>query len=236
MINRVKRVFSGHKITKGAALLFGLEAACSILGWILADPQLYESTISSGGQVFHEGRVWTLLTSPFFLFSSQWFSLIFHGLILWLFFPVLENWWGLKRFLKFAAATILASMIAGTVAGYFISGQLNRPINGLDAFTYAGIVGYGILYSTRDVTFFGVLPMKGRQLMQGIIGFALVFTILTKEWAVGASYAASMVTAWILVSGKWNPKLWRLKAKQKKARKHLTLLQGGAKKSDKMLN
>ena len=41
--------------------------------------------------------------------------LIFQALLLWLFVPQLERWWGTKRFLTFAALTSLAGSVAGTL-------------------------------------------------------------------------------------------------------------------------
>ena len=57
-----------------------------------------------------------------------------------------------------------------------------------------------------------------------LIAFVGLFTVLGRQWAQGSGYAASMLLAWMLTSGKWSPKLWMLKREQKKLRKHLRLV------------
>ena len=83
--------------------------------------------------------------------------------------------------------------------------------------------------------FFGVLPLTGRQLMYGMIAIAALFTLLGGRWVQGASYAAAMVLAWLLVSGRWNPRLWYLRWKQQRIRKQLRVMRGG-KDDDKWVN
>jgi membrane associated rhomboid family serine protease len=164
--------------------------------------------------------VWTLVTSPFL--QPELLSLIFHALILWMFVPTIERWWGTARFLKFAAYTSVTGTVVGTLVGAFLPG--NYVIAGLDPFIFSTFIAFGILYADRPVQFFGVLPMTGKQLMIGICAFTALFILIGQDWALGAAYIASMALAWLLVTGKWTPKLWWLRRKQKKVRKHLKLV------------
>src|SRR5689334_24040871 len=61
--------------------------------------------------VWHEGRVWTLVTGP--LFEMRIVSLVFQAMMIWLMLPALERWWGPKRFAFFVGVTALAGSIAG---------------------------------------------------------------------------------------------------------------------------
>ena len=69
--------------------------------------------------------------------------------------------------------------------------------------------------------FFGVLPMTGRQLMFGILGFVALFVVLGAKWEEGAAFFAAMGLAALLLSERWSPaaawKRWRVK----RARAHL---------------
>ena len=62
--------------------------------------------------------------------------------------------------------------------------------------------------------FFGVLPLTGRQLMYGFIGFLLLFVVLQGLWEKGASFAAAMIAAAVMTSKRWSPglawKRWRI--------------------------
>ena len=105
--------------------------------------------------------------------------------MMWLFVPALERWWGTPRFLRFAGYTAVTGTALGTLAGLALGRP--APILGLDPFIYASIVAYGIIYGKQHVQFFGVVPLTGRQLMYGIIGFVALFVLLQQDWELGAA-------------------------------------------------
>lgn len=212
-----------RKITKGAFYLLIAELSVSIIYLLMEDTvrvEMIRWLTANSVQVWHDFKLWTLATSP--LMTPQLISLLFHGIMLWLFIPVLERWWGTKKFLLFALYTSVAGTLAGTLLGLAISSP--APVAGLDAFIYASIVAYGILYGDRQVQFFGVLPMTGRQLMYGVMVVAALFVLLGTRWVQGASYAAAMALAWLMVNGKFTPKLWYLRWKHKRLRSKLRIV------------
>lgn len=231
--------FRQARITRGAMYLLIAEVGLSLVyllssqsarvdlaSWLVATPM----------GVWHELKLWTLVTSA--LIEVRFVGLLFHVLILWMFVPVLERWWGIRKFLMFALWTSLAGTTAGTLLGLALEPTfpMTTAITGLDSFLYGAIVAFGILYRSQPVHFFGVLPLTGRQLMIGIIGFVSLFVIVGKEWALGASYAASMGLAWLLTSGKWDPRLWYLRWKRKRARRYLGVVRGKERDREKWLN
>ncbi len=215
------------RITRGALWLLVAEVGLSLV-WLLSTAdvrvEMGEWLVATGHGVWGQGKVWTLVTSP--LLEPEPLTLLFHGLILWMFVPTIERWWGTKRFLRFAAYTSLAGTVAGTAAAALLPGD--GAIAGLSPFVFASIVAFGVLYSDRHVQFFGVLPMTGKQLMIGIVAFNALFVVLGRQWALGAAYAAAMALAWLMVSGKWTPKVWWLRRKQAKVRRKLKVMKGGA--------
>lgn len=231
------------RITRGAFILLFLQLGLSMV-WLLSDLGVRADIVAwlapSSAAVFEDYKVWTLLTGP--ILEVDFASLLFQVLILWMFVPTLERWWGTKRFLLFALYTSLAGTIAGSVAGLLTGTPW--PILGYDPFVYGSIVAFGILYGRQQVQFFGVLPMTGRQLMYGIIGFVTLFVVLGQRWEAGLAYAASMGLAALLTSGKWTPRLWWYKWRHRRARAKLTVLDGGragrgprnADKDEKLLN
>jgi len=220
---RLRRFFAGARITQGALYLLFTEVGLSLVylmsktdvraeiaSWLVATPKT----------VWADFKIWTLVTSG--VVEIDFVSLIFHGFILWMFVPTLERWWGLKRFLLFALWTTLASTVVGTLVGYGLGQHV--AVAGLDGFIYGSIVAFGVLYADQPVQFFGVLPMTGKQLMIGITAFVALFVVLGQQWSQGAGWASSMLLAWLLTNGKWTPRLWWLKRKQKKLRRHLRLV------------
>ena len=87
-----------------------------------------------------------------------------------------------------------------------------------------------MIYARQPVRFFGVLPLTGRQMMYGFIGFLILFVTLQGFWERGAAYAGAMVTAAVMTSKQWSPSLawkrWRIA----RARAKLSVIEGGAPK------
>lgn len=219
--------FASLGITRGALIIAGLEVGLSLV-WLLSNRDarlsISEYVLATPRNVFEHGRVWTLVTSPFL--EIDFIGLILHIVVLSMFVPTLERFWGTGRFYRFVAVTSLVGTIVGTLTAYAL-GQPDVAIHGLNPFIYASIVAFGIIYARQPVQFFGVLPLTGRQLMYGFIGFLVLFVGLQQLWAQGAAFAAAMVTAALMTSKRWSPglawKRWRIA----RARSKLTVMQGG---------
>ncbi|MGE0398917.1 MAG: rhomboid family intramembrane serine protease [Kofleriaceae bacterium] len=220
--------FSNLGITRGALIVLGLELGVSLI-WLLSNQQARAEIgpwiVSYPSNVFENGRVWTLVTSP--LLEDKFISLLMLAFVMWMFIPTLERFWGTARFYRFVIATSLAGTICGNLAGWALG--TDQLINGLSPFLYASFVAFGMVYAKQPVRFFGVLPLTGRQLMYGIIGFLILFVVLQQLWALGASYAGAMGMAALMVS-KFSPSLLWKKWRIRRARAKLTVMQGGAAK------
>jgi membrane associated rhomboid family serine protease len=227
-------------VTRGAMVLALLEVGISLLYLFLDEPtratyaDLFLATPQS---VIREGHVWALVTSWFL--EPDFLALVMHVLVLFMFVPTLERFWGTARFLRFAAVTSLVGTIAGVLAGYAIGSVPEAQIAGLSAFVNAAIIAFGIIYAKQAVQFFAVLPLTGKQLMWGYTAFIAAFVLLQQQWALGAAYAAAMLAAALMVS-KSSPGLVYRKWKVARAKRKLSVLQGGMtaprKKPDSYLN
>ena len=201
----------------GLSLVFLLSSASareSMVEWLAATPD----------NVFHHGRVWTLVTSP--LLEIDFLSLLLSLFMLWMFVPTLERFWGTSRFYRFVAVTSIAGTFAGTLVGLATGRPM--PILGLSPFVYASVVAFGVVYARQPVQFFGVLPLTGRQLMYGFIGFLVLFVGLQGLWEKGAAFAAAMIAAAIMTSKRWSPALALKRWRIARARSRLSVIEGGA--------
>jgi len=170
--------------------------------------------------VWRSGKVWTLITGP--LLEPRFLSLLFEGLMVWLFLPALERWWGPGRFSVFVGATAVAGTVVGTLTGLALGHQ--TAVVGLNPTLFAAAVAFGMLYARQPIQFFGVLPMTGRQFMYGMIGLVAVFVLVGQEWEEGAAMAAAMLVAAALTSGRFDPiTAWR-RRRYKKIRSHLSVV------------
>ncbi|HEX4421486.1 MAG TPA: rhomboid family intramembrane serine protease [Kofleriaceae bacterium] len=219
--------FAGLRITQGAMIVAGLELGLSLV-WLLAD-QATRAQISlwveaTPDNVFAHGRVWTLATGVFL--EQNFIALLLHMSVLWMFVPTLERFWGTARFYRFVAVTSLVGTAAGCLFGLATHNSM-ISVSGLDPFIYAAIVAFGIMYARQPVQFFGVLPLTGRQLMYGILGFLALSVVLRQQWELGVAYAAAMLAAAIMISKRWSPGLawrrWRIA----RARARLKVMTGG---------
>lgn len=223
-------------MTRGAMVIAGLELGLSLV-WLLVDKStqrtLAEYVLATPHNVFEEGRVWTLVTSNFL--ELGFIGLILHMLVLWQFVPTLERFWGTGRFYRFVAITSVVGTAAGTFVGYLLGHLAPFPvgpeiISGLNPFIYSSIVAFGIVYARQPVQFWGVLPLTGRQLMFGFLGFLALFVLLQGFWEQGAAFAAAMLAAAIMTSKRWSPGLALKKWRLRRARAKLSVIQGGQSK------
>ncbi|HEU5057496.1 MAG TPA: rhomboid family intramembrane serine protease [Kofleriaceae bacterium] len=219
---RWQRFMGGQaQITRGALYLLFVSVGLSLV-FLISNDEVRANLAywlgASGYTVWSELRIWQLVTSP--LLETSFISLLFQAFALWMFLPALERWWGMKRFLLFALYTSVTGVAAGTLLGWALGGVHGLHfVTGLDPFVFSGIVAYGILFSNQQVQFFGVLPMTGKQLTIGIVAFVALFILIGQAWVDGAALAASMLLTWAIVSDRFAPRLWLLKAKQRRLRR-----------------
>jgi membrane associated rhomboid family serine protease len=230
--SRWRQIFGQARITQGALYILFATAGLSfiyLLGGVELRERMAALMVATGLSLWGELKLWQLATSP--LVETDFIALLFEGFMLWMFLPALERWWGMKRFLVFAAVTSLVSVAVGTLAGVLLGGpSYVVPVAGLDPFVFAGIVAYGVLFANQPVQFFGVLPMTGRQMAWGMIAFVALFVLLGQAWVDGAARAAAMIAAWAMTSQRSSPRLWWLKYKQARLRRrasHLKVVGGG---------
>jgi membrane associated rhomboid family serine protease len=241
----VRRRFSlsGLQITRGAMVILGIELGLSLV-YLMSNAEAQKAMadylVATPARVFEQGRVWTLATTAFL--EVDFLGLLLHAMMMWMFVPTLERFWGTPRFLRFFAITTLVGNTVGVAIGYLLGGHWHlTPINGLDPFIYSAIVAFGVVYARQPVQFFGVLPLTGRQLMYGFLGFLVLFVVLQLDSKLveGAAFAGAMVTAALMTSKRLNPGLawnrWRIR----RARAHLSVVTGGEPKprpKDKWVN
>ena len=221
--------FSNLRITRGALIVAGLELGLSLVFLVLdTDTQVQVAPwlIATPLTAYRLGHVWTLATSVFLELHA--INLVLHMLVLWMFVPTLERFWGTARFYRFVAITSLVGTAVGCAVGLALGGRHEyAPISGLDPFIYAAIVAFGIVYARQPVQFFGVLPLTGRQLMYGILAFLALSIVLQGNWTGGAAFAAAMIAAALMTSKRWSPSLMWKRWRIARARARLTVMSGG---------
>jgi membrane associated rhomboid family serine protease len=220
------------RITPGAMVIAGLNLAVSLV-WLLCDEStrgtLSEYLVASPSAVFQRGYAWTVVTTIFL--EPAFIQLILNMFILWAFVPTLERFWGTPRFYRFFAITSLAGVAAGLLCG--LATGRDMPIYGLSPFTMAALVAFGVIYARQPVQFFGVLPLTGRQLMLGWLVVQGLVVVFGQHWELGAAYVGACLAAAVITSKRWSPGLAWKKWRIARARRRLSVIEGGIKRPAK---
>lgn len=160
------------------AILVGLTLGGSIVGAITrrsGAPFLLEASVLVPGLVW-AGQLWRVLTWVFFELDGL--SLIFACLAFWWFGRDLAYTWGqqgfLVRYLALAAWTGAATCLAARLW----TDLWALPFLGPWAMVDAMVVAWAILYPHRQLLFFFVMPLGGRNLVYVTLGVTLLFGLL----------------------------------------------------------
>src|SRR5512143_348406 len=133
------------KITRGALVVLIAVSVVWVFSGAAFRKQLADYLIATPSNVFEHGRVWTLVTSP--LVELDFVALVLSVLVMWMFVPTLERFWGTNRFYRFVAVTSIAGSLGGCLVGWALGSEY--PIAGLSPFVYASIIAFGILYAKQ---------------------------------------------------------------------------------------
>lgn len=180
------------------------------------------------------GHLWKLVTTSLVNLDPAGrggVTFFFDLLMLWLFVPVLESFWGTPRFLRFVVASaLIGNLIAGLVGLALSPGVV---IHGLGSVIFASIAAYGVAFGRQQIQLFGVVPITGRALAIGFAGFLFLMTALNGTWALGAGHFGAMGFAWLLTSGFWQPEVWRLRYRRWRVRRRVQVMDGGKQRDPK---
>lgn len=216
------------RMTRGALAIAAVYLGVSLV-YLVCDfetrAKIAEYIVASPSQVFEHGKVWTLVTAPFF--EQDFINLLLNIFMLWAFIPTMERFWGTPRFYRFFAITALAGTLGGVLVGWALGHDM--PIYGLSPFVLATIVAFGITHARMPVQFFGVLPLTARQVMFGFLAVEALMVVFGQHWELGASMAAGCLAAYIMTSRTWSPGLAWKKWRLARMRRRLSVIEGGVK-------
>jgi hypothetical protein len=220
------------RLTRGAAWLVWIVAGLFLV-WLFGGKRVQQGFLDwlvlTPYAAFHDGHLWALATASL-VYPNDVFGLLIDGLMLFMFVPVLERWWGTRRFMTFVIATSVVGNLAAAMIGFAIAPY--QPIFGLGPFIYASIVAFGVLYAEQPVSLFGVVPIKGRSLAIGAAALMALMVLIERQWVRGAGAFAAMGLAYVMTTGSFTPNLWWLKFRKWRLRKKFGVIEGG-KKADK---
>jgi len=222
---------------RGAAVTLALLApGLSILGWLLwqwsgVNPYLAPAK-------FFEGAFWQPLT--WLWLSTGAFRVLLSAFLIWVLGSQLELLWGRPRFWRFCVLVpFLAGLLSLLLAWVWPAVQ-ERQFEGGSVLTTVLWVALGLEIGKRPLSFFG-LPLKGYGFAAlGVLFIALEAVFNAPAAIVPALLGLLLCFAWVHLRppGRLLERYgsWRLKSKLRLRRKHLKVLSGDKKGSDRYLH
>lgn len=124
-----------------------------------------------------QGQLWRLLTWTFFELSPL--GLIFACLVFLFFGRELAYRWGPVGFLQVSAAIVVGSGLVTCLVARLWPALMAFPYASAWALGEALIIAYAMLFPTRTILVYFVIPLAGRQLMILTFAGTLLFALLT---------------------------------------------------------
>lgn len=222
-------------ITRGALALVVVTGATFLL-WVFSPPafreQLVNALVLTPGALT-DLHLWKIFTTG--LVSIDGLGYLLDVLMLWLFVPTLERWWGTRRFLTFVAATLVVGHLAAALVGLAL-GWTAAPIFGLGPFIWASIVAFGVLFAKQPVRLFGAVPISGKALAIGSVVLMALMVLIERQWLRGAGSFAAMALAWAMTSGRITPRRWLLLWRRARVQRRLGVIDGGKAPGKRWMN
>ena len=125
-------------------------------------------------RVLSLATVWQVFTYVLVLPPTSLLPFLLSLLFIWWILPPFEERYGPARVFQLALIGTLGSALLALLAGQVFPGAA-APVSGPGPITLAAMSAYAVLLPPyAEISFFGVLPLKARQLLWVIVGFSLL--------------------------------------------------------------
>ncbi len=127
-------------------------------------------------KVFLEGQAWRLVTSLFL--HGDFFHIFFNMLTLYYFGPMVEQWWGSRRFIAFYLISGLGADVVFTVLSLIpelLSASIHSPCIGASGCIFGVLVAAAVIAPRQRVMLmFPPVPIQLRTLVYFFLGLAVL--------------------------------------------------------------
>jgi membrane associated rhomboid family serine protease len=106
---------------------------------------------------------WPWQVGTYAFLHGNFNHLFFNMLGLWMFGSELEHVWGLKRFLQFYAASVLAAAVTQLIVNAVLGSM--APTIGASGGLFGLLLAFAMLFPNRTILLFFVIPMKAKWLV-----------------------------------------------------------------------
>jgi membrane associated rhomboid family serine protease len=194
--------FGAPTLTPWVKRLLIANTAVFLALWILRLATPYEGQIAAQLVVWRETvltRPWTLVTYAFV--HDGPLHLLFNMLALFFFGGPLEERWGGRGFLRFAAVCAAGAGLASLL--------VPAPVMGFSGVAYGLMLAYAMAWPDNQVYVLGIFPVKVKWLVVGLGAISLLSAL--DGSGAGTSHLAhlgGLATGFALLKSPWAPNPW----------------------------
>jgi len=175
-------------------VLFALSVRSSF-GALLYDSLAFRPELALG-----QLQVWRFLTYGALHSVESPIHFLLNGLMLYMLGCELESRWGERRFITFLILTTVGGGVFVSLA--WLVGLTDQMVVGFSAATIGMLVAWCIIYSYRTLLLFGLIAVRGQQLLWGVVGFELLSAIAINHISSAAHFGGMAMGAF-LTTGAW---------------------------------
>ncbi|MBN8460879.1 MAG: rhomboid family intramembrane serine protease [Verrucomicrobia bacterium] len=193
----------GGRLTPVVRWLIGLNVAVFLADLLVLDHLLARHGSFSVRDGLLGGRIWELLTFQFI--HAGLGHLAFNMVGLWIFGPVVERWWGSRRFAVFYLACGVAGALCFSVlcaVGLFSGSGIDTHDVGASAGIYGVLLGVAVIApETRVMLIFPPIETSMRQLAMLVMGIAVIAVLTGLGGNAGgeAGHLGGALLGWMLM-------------------------------------
>jgi len=162
-------------------------------------------------------EVWQVATYAWLHDFGGLFHILFNCIALFFFGPELERRWGGRAFLKFWLLTGLFAGVFSVLVGKLVPAWFDQPIVGASGAIFGLLAAWSMLFPTREVLLFFVIPVKVRYLIWLSVGIDLVLFFANDPRRNGIAFQTHIggaLAGWFLITGNWHPRVFGPKLKR----------------------
>ncbi len=178
--------------------------------------------------VFVDFKVWQVLTYMWIHDPTDIWHLIFNLVILYFFGPLFERAWGIRDFMRFFVLCGVGGGVLNALLGTIAPEAFGVNVVGASAAMLGLIVAFGLRFPNQSILLFFIIPVQGKHIILITVLGDLLIRLSGSPIAIAAHWGG-MITAYLLITGKWRPTRWRglLGRRSRKKPQPFEILDGG---------
>ncbi len=193
----------------------GLAVTTLVLSILGANVRAVQALGLMAPSLVWEGQLWRLLSWTFLEFQPL--GLIFVCLVFLFFGRELAYRWGPMGFLQICAGVVVGSgVLTCLIARFAWRGLMDFPYGSAWALGEAMIIAYAVLFPSRTILVYFIIPLAGRQLLILTVAGTLLFALLT-SFAFFVPHFAAQGLMYAYLRG-YSPRLLWLQLKSRTVR------------------